>query len=142
MFHQVNHLSLRYLRQQRLDEIPHALPGRADDPGVYPAWLPGSDQEVIKIQPQSTICFLDDFLDDGKDPGVGPAAMDTNHNMAKVLMLDILQRFGDPSTLHIPGRKTTSFSFVAFERSIGTDPVSPGNISELSVVDADARYTY
>lgn len=73
---------------------------------------------------------------------MGTAARDTNHDLAKILMLDSLQRFGDPSTLYIPGRKTTSFSFVAFERSIGTDPVLPGNRSKLSIVDADAGYTY
>ena len=35
-------------------------------------------------------------------------------------------------TLHDPGRKTTSLSFVAFERSIGADVDSPGR-SKLSV---------
>jgi hypothetical protein len=34
-------------------------------------------------------------------------------------------------TLHSPGRKTTSWSFIAFERSIEAGSDSPGNRSKL-----------
>jgi hypothetical protein len=83
--------------------------------GANRARLPGLDQEVVKFQPQHTICFLDEFLDDGKDPGVGQTARDTNRDL-KISMFgcDGLQCLGDPSDPPYSGPKNHIFQFHRF----------------------------
>ena len=56
------------------------------------------DQEVIKFQPQSIICFPDGLADVVEDVGEGQVARDINGDLSKILMFgcDGSKCRGDP----------------------------------------------
>ena len=78
--------------------------------------LPESDQEPVKVQPQLTVCFPDEFPDVGENLREGQVERNMNRDLPKIPVVggDGLECRDDPSDSPWSGTKNQIVEFCRF----------------------------